>query len=121
MNRLSIRTDIWRIGAIVWTITIVYFSLINSNNIPDVKIFSWDKIVHAAVYFILVVLFIFGFKPKANNLIFVLIACILLGVLLEFLQGFMKEGRSADIADAIANSVGVFAGYYVCIKVLKIS
>lgn len=120
MNRLGIRTEVWLGLAVTWMIVIVYLSLTSTSSIPNFKFLSWDKIVHAAVYFILAVLFIFGLKPRSGWIAFVLISCVVLGVLLEVMQGLMAGGRTADIYDAIANALGVLTAYIVCSRFLKL-
>jgi VanZ family protein len=67
-----------------------------------------DKAMHAGVYTLLFIWFA-GMLPRSRYLS---IAAMLLfmGIAVEFLQGWMAMGRSQDIHDVYANSVGVLAG-----------
>ena len=67
-----------------------------------------DKLMHLLTYAVLSSWFslIVG---RANSLFRICIGLIAFGILIEFLQG-MTSYRSAEVADAIANSLGVLIG-----------
>ncbi len=67
-----------------------------------------DKLLHGGIYTVLFVWFA-GILPRAHYLS---IAAVLLfmGISVEFLQGWMAMGRSEDIHDVYANSLGVVSG-----------
>jgi VanZ family protein len=89
---------------------------IPGRDIPHIsflEILSFDKWVHAGVFFVLTLLAVRGFRLQKNSNAFkkhaVLISlalCISYGGILEILQGTIFEDRSADIYDFIANSFG---------------
>jgi VanZ family protein len=64
----------------------------------------WDKIEHASGYFVLTLWFA-GLYPAARYLQ-VGVGCLLLGVLIELLQGFVPT-RTMELGDALANAVGI--------------
>jgi VanZ family protein len=66
-----------------------------------------DKILHSAAYTLLAFIPVFGFRLRAG-----LISAgvtVLLGVALEFAQTLVP-GRSYEVADMVANALGVGAG-----------
>lgn len=95
---------------VVWKSIVPSFS---QNTIPHM-----DKVLHFGAYFViagLALLSRFWPHPKAAGRM-TLITVIILGVVVELLQGMMAVGRSASIADAIANSLGAclaFSLWYV--------
>ena len=81
---------------------VIYESLIAASSSPAMNHF--DKIVHFAAYFALVVLGLCAF-PKAH-MGWIVGAMIVLGTGLEAAQGLMGLGRSASLGDLIANAIG---------------
>jgi VanZ family protein len=70
-----------------------------------------DKVLHLLSYGVLMVL---GLLSRLKvNAVWVAFIVILIGVILEVLQGTMNLGRTASLADAIANSVGVGLVYVI--------
>lgn len=68
-----------------------------------------DKIIHMLIYFILVGWFVQLYKEKTTQL-FILLAAVLLGLLIEIMQG-MTSYRSFDYVDEIANSIGAAGAF----------
>lgn len=79
---------------------------------------SKDKISHFVAYFILS-LNAFLVWDVSRKSIWLILALICYGMILEFLQGFVP-GRDANWLDASANSVGVTIGAltFICCRVL---
>ncbi len=75
----------------------------------DISISHTDKVLHFLMYFILVGWFV-QLYPKPDKRIQILIAAILLGMLIEYLQG-MTNYRSFDFIDEIANSIGALSAF----------
>ena len=70
-----------------------------------------DKINHFLAYAILSLNF--GFISTKNRSYFVGIPFLIAyGILIEFFQGFVP-GRDPSFYDALANSVGVFSGFFI--------
>ena len=71
---------------------------------------SGDKYLHFAAYFSLTLLWIFALRDhigKSVYKIFVPLALIIYGIILEGLQSGLTSYRTGDIYDAIANTLGV--------------
>ncbi|MDR3246250.1 MAG: VanZ family protein [Prevotellaceae bacterium] len=107
----------WR--AILWIIVILIGCLMPGDNLPDKSFFSkiphFDKIVHFMLYFIFALFLMSGFsrqygKTSAKAYIFSFILAFALGVIIEFIQE--KVGRSYDIYDMIANTLGVIVSLW---------
>lgn len=106
--------------ALLWALIILILCAIPGRDIPHIsflELLSFDKFVHASVFFILAYLFIRGLKLQTQNIylknqpyILAAIVSITYGGLLEIMQEKMFSERYADILDFIANSIGTIAG-----------
>lgn len=76
-----------------------------------------DKVIHFSIFFLLGFLFKVRF-PKISIFHFFLIL-ISYGLLTEILQDVMDLGRSLEILDAVADSLGVCLAFYLYNKYLK--
>ena len=93
---------------------------IPGRDIPHIsllELFSFDKLVHATIFFVLILLTIRGFllqtkflKIKQSAKFYAFLFCVLYGGTLEILQANVFQGRSASLADFIANSFGCLVG-----------
>lgn len=98
--------------ALFWAAVIFGLCSVPGSLIPSVswlELLSFDKWVHAGVFFILVSFF--GIAVKANQqnerlTFFWFILSVLYGGALEIMQATLFSGRSADWMDMIANSFG---------------
>ena len=96
-------------------VILAFLMLLPSENIPDVKVFSYDKLGHLAVFAILYLLLAWGFtkqnQNKADNKskYLALTISIVYSTSLELLQKLVP-GRAFDLYDIIANSSGIFTG-----------
>lgn len=100
----------------VWlTLGILYIAFIIAGSllrVPDITILSFDymdKLIHFGLYFILVGWFVQLYQ-KLSQRIITLAAAILLGILIEYLQG-MTAYRSFDYLDGVANSIGAGSAF----------
>jgi VanZ family protein len=77
-------------------------------------LFSWDKLDHFVAYFGLAAMasMITGPKPR---LIAILLGIAAFGGLLELVQ--FVTGRDAELADFIANSLGVACGFFAALLI----
>ncbi|ELR69725.1 Putative integral membrane protein [Fulvivirga imtechensis AK7] len=104
------------IGSILWAIVILVLTLTPGESVPDLTLFSYDKLGHGFVFFVLAFLLISGLYEsrkdhiKRNSML-------TLGVILSALYGFLIElaqavipGRSMEMYDALANIAGSFLG-----------
>jgi VanZ family protein len=80
------------------------------------ELLSFDKFVHASIFFTFIFLWLLvGFKKNKLSLsfiIFIIIACIGYGGLLEIMQAKVFSERSGDWFDFIANSFGCLIGVW---------
>ncbi len=108
---------IYRAPAIGWGFFILYACLAPADNLdPGWNIEISDKLVHFVLYFSWVVLLYFGSsrgygrKLSRQKIGVYWSAAVTIGATIEYLQGWMGLGRSADLYDAIANSAGAIVG-----------
>ncbi|WP_121099987.1 VanZ family protein [Litorimonas taeanensis] len=88
-------------GLVVWK-SLAQINLPNSFN-------NMDKVLHFGAYFTVCGLALLArFSKRALITVF---AVILMGVIIEFLQGTMNIGRSISFWDAVANSAGAFLAF----------
>ena len=101
-------------AAILWTVAITILSLVTLK-VSDGGISNADKYVHFIFYFVFTTawfLFLRSATPKARivkNIIVCFFSAIAYGALMEVLQGMLTANRSADIMDALANTMGSLA------------
>ena len=106
--------------AMLWALLILILCGIPGRDIPHIsflELLSFDKFVHAGIFFVLIVLTIRGFILQTSFNIFhqspktsAFLICVSYGGLLEIMQGTIFEERSADVYDFIANSFGCILG-----------
>ena len=106
--------------ALLWAMLIFILCAIPGKDIPFIGIwdlFNLDKLIHASLFFIQVVLLIQGFSKQTQIILFsrrpklfAVGLCIMYGGDLELMQGAFFTDRTADIYDFIANSLGAVAG-----------
>lgn len=92
-----------------------------ANDLPKHPFFSelqLDKIVHVFLFFVQGFLLfnpISSYKstPKKIKLyiLFVVLYCLLLGFIIEFIQEFSVESRSGDVFDFLADFFGVVLAF----------
>ena len=107
------------LAAIVWTLIIFILCCTPGKYVPTahwLELLSFDKFVHASIFFTLTFLWLLvGFKKNKLSLsfmIFIIIACIGYGGLLEIMQAKVFSERSGDWLDFIANSFGSLIGVW---------
>ena len=106
--------------ALLWGIVIFVLSLMPGGN-ADKMMFGiphFDKIGHFGMYAGWAFL-VFGALPGKSvrfAFFFTLLLCGMSGVLLEFGQLYLATGRSFEVADMVANTLGAFVGLLVAWK-----
>ena len=100
--------------AFLWTVVILYFSFKTPSSEPNIYFENADKVVHFTFYFGFVFLWFWYLLYKnigiTKNLFFLFLSAVILGALVEILQGLLTINRQPDVWDAVANSIGAFAG-----------
>lgn len=104
------------IGAIIWAVFILVLTLAPGKSVPDLSIFSYDKLGHGFIFFVLAFLLISGLyanlkdSVKRKNAVFVgAIIAAIYGFLIEAVQSIIPD-RSMEFYDGLANIVGSFLG-----------
>ena len=105
---------------LIWALAIFFMCVLPGNTLPDVSfwsLLSFDKVVHAFMFATLTILLIVGFIKQQTlpilhykALIIVPIACIGYGGVLEVVQQSLISGRSGEIIDLVADSIGSLFG-----------
>jgi glycopeptide antibiotics resistance protein len=107
--------------AMLWALLILILCGIPGKDIPHIsflELLSFDKFVHAGIFFVLLLLTVRGFSlqskfPQLKKLakFVALLFCIIYGGSLEIMQGTLFVDRSADVFDFIANTFGATMGW----------
>lgn len=99
--------------AIIWTILIFIGCSLPGRDLPSVHLFDqFDKVVHFS-FFLLFFIFWY-FSPTIffkKSLAWIMIAAIV-GFGIEFYQIHFVVGRSFDVWDGVADTVGALAGFF---------
>jgi len=114
------------IPATLWAILVLFLSL---SNVTIVQKFEWtdiagfDKMGHAVFHGVLALWVMYGFfglqRRFRHMALWTMIACILFGVVIEFLQAWMRVGRQFEYLDMLANVAGIFIAYCIFNRFLK--
>lgn len=100
--------------AIAITIFIAFLSIANLLKIVPEDLLISDKLNHTIAYFFMALSWFYAFqKKKLRSLkeMYIVIFCILFGILMEFLQWGVTSYRTASYLDVLANSLGVLIAY----------
>ncbi len=106
---------------IAWFFVVLYLMTLPGKELPQIgwldKIY-FDKWVHVVVFGLLTLLFCWPFYRSSFNrsekliyFIKIAIAASVWGLTIEFIQKFFVAGRSFDILDWVADSIGAIMGY----------
>ena len=105
---LSLRHPrLWLVSGWILVILAVIASLVPSHDLPSLGGIS-DKWEHAVGYSVLALWFA-GIYPRPRYPM-IGVALLVMGVVIEGLQGAMHWGRQADLRDVYANSIGIVCG-----------
>ncbi len=112
--------------ALLWALVIFGLCSTPGRFIPTtswLELLSFDKWVHASVFFVLVTLFaqaVIANQQNPNFIFLVVILAIVYGGLLEIMQAKVFSERSGDWLDFIANSFGCLMALFLYKKVLRL-
>lgn len=103
------------IPAIAWSLFIGTSCLLPASAFKEItfdSFFELDKLIHLILYFVLVMLWGLSTKVALGNAqrYLMTVASLIFGLLVEILQSTMALGRTYDINDIVANSVGCALG-----------
>lgn len=108
--------------AIFWTVFILYFSFKTPSNEQSFYFENADKVVHFTFYFGFVFLWfrylIFKKIGIIKHLFLLFLSAVVLGVIIEILQGLLTTNRQSDVWDAVANSFGALIGALISKRII---
>ncbi|MGD9599140.1 MAG: hypothetical protein AB7P94_06635 [Steroidobacteraceae bacterium] len=96
----------WFAGGILIAIAIAVLSLLPSADLPQVQL--WDKFEHSFAYLALAAWF--GGVVRPDRYLRLALVLLGFGIAIEIAQGAMGFGRTADLADVLANAIGIAIG-----------
>ncbi len=100
----------FQLPVILWALFILFLCSTPGNKIPHIswlELLSFDKFVHASIFFILNFLSLRSIsKPSKINFATATVFCVFYGGALEIMQSIFFYQRSGDLFDFIANSFG---------------
>lgn len=99
----------WSMAWIVAVALVVAGSLLPPADLPAQALGN-DKVMHFLGYFVLMAGAV-QLYARRSSWVTMAVLLALMGVGLEWLQAWMHVGRTADRADALANTLGVLAGF----------
>ncbi|GAB4299755.1 MAG: hypothetical protein Fur0034_11730 [Desulfuromonadia bacterium] len=105
---------------LLWLATIWYLSLVSNLPLPETSFVGFDKLEHAGAYALLAFLAVLAFEPVLagwRSVVLVIVILSVNGAILECLQKVMCQGRSFEVADMAANTVGTAVGAVVARRV----
>ena len=109
---------------VYYTLFLIILSLIPVPDLgfPKFQLFEIDKLVHFVMYFSLTILWCLASENFYKSNFKLLLFTIFFGIALEIFQHILPFGRYFDLADLLANSLGVIFGiiilYYIKKKLL---
>ena len=96
--------------AVFITISILFGSLVKSEFIVVESISVSDKTYHLIAYFLLMLSWLYAFFKKKSftqYVKYIIIGCIIFGIIIEILQGVTTTYRTSSFLDVVANTFGV--------------
>ena len=97
---------LWLCVGVAIAVFIATMSLLPSRHLPDVNVS--DKIEHALAFLLLT--FWFGSIVVRRDFLWLALALLVFGGLIELVQGWMGLGRRADLLDLCADAIGIAGG-----------
>lgn len=111
------KTFVWFVPALVVALGILALSTFLSVPIQIEGVTYIDKWQHLFAYSVLCLSFLYAFLKSGNltkgNTVRILLFCSAYGLSLEFVQFFLFPNRFFEWIDALANTGGVFVGFWV--------
>ena len=112
----QVSSTAYLIFALTWTLLVLYFSLMSARSIASLHLWSFpglDKVAHAVFYFLFGFLWSMSISRNKDRTLWILITAIGFGVLMEAGQYRLMNGRSSELPDILANTIGAFSGVFI--------
>ena len=114
------------VPAILWTLFIATSCLLPASAFEDFtfdSLLELDKLIHLTLFFVFVVLWALAINQRnkltSNIKVTLLITSILYGIAIELIQSNTHYGRSYELGDVIANTIGSVLGVLTIGFILK--
>ncbi len=98
---------LWLVSGWIMVVLALIASIVPVSELPKVGGIS-DKLEHVIAYLVLALWFA-GIYPRSRYPM-IGVALLVMGIVIEGLQGSMKLGREADLRDVYANTIGIVSG-----------
>jgi VanZ family protein len=79
----------------------------------------FDKWLHIGFFIVLLVLWLWALQPATKGTLWILVAAIVYGITVEFVQDWFIPNRSFDLTDWAADSIGSLIGLWLWYKYIK--
>lgn len=102
--------------AVVWTVIIIVGCLVSMQTLKNdkVNLMDNDKTFHSLFYLFFMILWCAALNVKSfKNCLLVFGSAVVVGIIIEILQGLVTIDRSPDVEDVVSNTLGAFAGLLV--------
>ncbi len=98
--------------ALSWTLIIVVVLTIPGKSYPDSSLLDFDKAIHAGLFFILSLLWLFALAhDRLTRALTITAILIVFSFATEWYQEMLPFGRTGDVLDAVADTAGALAGF----------
>ncbi len=95
-----------------WTVLIIVSLSIPGSNLPSSSLLEFDKLIHFTLFFVLTGLWLAARSEARIDRGLVILGLILLFAIgSEYYQELMPIGRTAELRDALADSVGALLAF----------
>lgn len=100
--------------AISWTILIFIGCSMPGKELPKLGLFdNFDKLVHFTFFVVFFVLWYMRFSIHTKSALVILTIAIIYGFGIEFYQKHFVAGRSFDVWDGVADTLGALCGWVI--------
>jgi VanZ family protein len=108
----------WRIVLLVLVAVVSYLAMTPTP--PEDLTTGWDRLNHVSAFAALALSAWFGYRDRRSTLLWLLLALLAFGGLIEVVQYFVP-GRSCEWGDLFADSVGIAGGSLLALGWLAVS
>ncbi|HMN32407.1 MAG: VanZ family protein [Chitinophagaceae bacterium] len=106
--------------AILWTILIIIGCSVPGSDIPKLNLIAhFDKLVHFTFFFAFFILWYLYFHHIKHIIILLILISASFGFLIEWYQLHFVAGRSFDVWDGIADTIGAIFGSLFIVLFMK--
>lgn len=112
LNFFKLHNNITLLLAIAWTIGIFIGCSLPGKDLPSISLFDhFDKVVHFTFFAIFFILWYLAFFSTNRISFYLIVMCALYGFGIEFYQLHVVAGRSFDVWDGLADTLGGVFGW----------